>query len=147
MVSLSSADQLSRGNSGSWRPIQDISSSNTKVFLRLSIRSPRSVKADIQESGKTCAPLVCAQSRSPKLWSWSALVCPLRGPRPSMTMSSSLFRRANSLNSVDLPMRRRPRQATNDDVGLSSSNRSDSSSSSRPKNIIKPFGEYYRICC
>ena len=92
-----------------------------------------------QESGMTRAPRVWAHSRSPKLRSWSASVCPLRGPRPSTTINSVLFRRANSRKSVDFPMHRLPRQATRDAVGLLNSRQSESSSFSRPRNIADPF--------
>ena len=123
------------GKSGSWRPIHDISSNRTTV-LRLSLmRSPRRWNASIHELGTTRAPMVCAQSRSPKFLNWSAFVCPFLGPSPSMTTNSVLLRRANSLNSVDLPIRRRPRHATRDAVGFCSKSRSDSSSLSRPKNL------------
>ena len=124
------------GKSGACRPIQEISSRRTTVFLRPSIRSPSSRKASGQDDGTTRAPRVWAHRRSPKLRSWSASVCPFRGPSPSITMNSVRFRRANSRNNVDLPMRRRPRHATSDAVGLSNSSRSDSNSFSRPRNMV-----------
>ena len=51
-------------------------------------------------------------------------------------MYASAQRRANSRNSVDFPMRRLPRQATNDEVRFRQSDSKSSSMSLRPTNIV-----------
>ena len=51
-------------------------------------------------------------------------------------MYASAQRRANSRNSVDFPMRRLPRQATNEEVRFRQSDSRSSSMSLRPTNIV-----------
>ena len=146
--SLSHAHFRCPGKSGSYAPIHEISSRRTTVRFLPSMNSFSQKKASCQLSKTSLGRFVCCARSAPKLASWSRFVMPLRGGNPSKEKNLSAVFSANCSISVLLPMRRRPLQATNDDVDLR--HRADRSSmySFLPTNIGIPLElkcAYYNI--
>ena len=102
------------GKTGEKRAIHEISSNSTTVRSSLPSSRSRRTKAEYQSEGGVFSHPVCAASFAAKKANWSRSVMPGFGRRPSNLTNLAAERRANSSMSVDLPIRRRPRQVTSD---------------------------------
>ena len=146
--SLSHAHFKCPGKSGSYAPIHDISSRRITVRFAPSIALSSQKNASCQVSRTIRGRFVWRARAVPKLSSWSRFVIPLRGGRPSNDKNTSAVSSAKCSISVLLPIRRRPRQATSDDVVFRHNEAKSLRYSFLPTNTRPPMGrerENYNI--
>ncbi len=131
--STSQAVLRSPGKSGAAPPIQEISSRRTTVRFESSIARSSQKNASFQFRNGRIGELV--RRASVAICSSFVAGRSASGASPSNSKNASAVRRANSRNSVDLPIRRRPRHATMEDVRFFHSDSRSRSSSLRPTNM------------
>ena len=135
---VSHASFSNAAKDASYFPIQDISSRNTIVFAEPLMAAANASKALAQPSHFASGTPVATANRSQK-WSISFwFVISESGASPAISTNRHFDSDAKCAISVDLPIRRRPDTATNDDVRFFHSAAKSIRLSSRPTNTAQP---------